>query len=127
MISKPTKESAAKLPRRTRARKTPSAASESRAAYGELVKKAHADSGENMTAPKRMTEEAFVAWYEKADETVRAEWVAGEVVVHMPDNIEHEHRIVFLENIERVCDCEKTRQSIFLKNTSPTLFHAQPP
>jgi len=39
--------------------------------------------------PRRMTEEEFVRWYEQTDETVRAEWVAGDVIMMSPDNLEH--------------------------------------
>ncbi len=42
-----------------------------------------------MTIPSRMSEAQFVKWYDKEYESIRAEWVAGEVIVHMPDNVEH--------------------------------------
>ncbi len=37
----------------------------------------------------RMTEEEFVNWSETVDETIHAEWVAGEVIMMTPDNLEH--------------------------------------
>ena len=43
---------------------------------------------------KRMSEEEFVEWYSKTDETVHAEWIDGEVVMMSPNNIQHQ-RIEF--------------------------------
>lgn len=57
--------------------------SEQPARYGKRTRAARA------RMPKRMTEEEFVEWYWKTDETVRAEWVDGEVIMMSPDNIRH--------------------------------------
>lgn len=50
--------------------------------------------GKTPRLKKRMSEEAFVEWYSKTDDTVRAEWIDGEVVMMSPNNIEHQ-RIEF--------------------------------
>src|SRR5262249_44099064 len=57
--------------------------SERQAPYGKRARAA------GKRGPKRMTEEEFVEWYWKTDETGRAEWVDGEVIRMSPDSLEH--------------------------------------
>lgn len=57
--------------------------SEKAAPYG---KRTHAP---RTRVPKRMTEEEFVEWYWNTDDSVQAEWVAGEVIMMSPDNLKN--------------------------------------
>jgi Uma2 family endonuclease len=41
----------------------------------------------------RMSYEEYLAW---ADEDIHAEWVNGEIIVHMPPNIQHQRVVRFL-------------------------------
>lgn len=52
-----------------------------------------------VTAPLRMTEEAFVAW---CDEDTKAEWVDGEVLMPPPANLQHVDLAGFLLIIVRL-------------------------
>ncbi|MEZ4510517.1 MAG: Uma2 family endonuclease [Chloroflexota bacterium] len=52
-----------------------------------------AETKESSSATLKMSYEAFLAW---ADEDVRAEWVNGEVVVHMPTKPIHQSTVKFL-------------------------------